>query len=92
MVRVDEEVLDPGVIVDGDNVHVTPEGLVQVSEIGLPNPPTALAPTVIWVDCPPDKVALWAETVSEKFALLLAAAGVSVANNPCVWSLPPAVK
>ena len=50
MVSVDDEALDPGVMVDGDNEHVTPEGLVQVSEIGLLNPPTTLAPTVILVD------------------------------------------
>ena len=92
MLRVDDEVLDPGVIVEGDNEHVSPEGLVHVSEIGLLNPPTTLAPTVILVDCPADKVALWGETDSEKSALELVAAGVSVANNPCVWSLPPAVK
>jgi len=92
MVRVDDEVLDPGVMVEGDNEHVTPEGLVHVSEIGLLKPPTVLAPTVILVDCPADKVALCAETDSEKSALELVEAAVSVANRPCVWSLPPAVK
>lgn len=46
-VKVDVAVLDPGVIVAGNKEHVTPAGTCEHdSEIGLSNPPTALAPTV----------------------------------------------
>jgi hypothetical protein len=92
-VKVDVVALDPGVIVAGDKAHVNPAGTFEHdSEIGLLNPPTALAPTVSVVDWPGIRVALCAESVSEKSAVVTAAAGTRVANNPEVWLLPPAVK
>jgi hypothetical protein len=91
-VKLDFAVLDPGVMVAGEREHVMPEGCVQNSEIGLLNPPTALALTVSMVDWPGVTVALCAERASEKSALVTVAAGTSVANKPLVCELPPAVK
>jgi hypothetical protein len=93
IVKVDVAALDPGAIVAGDEEHVTPAGTCEHdSEIGLLSPPTALAPTVIVVDWPGVRVALCAESVSEKSAVVTAAAGTRIANKPEVWLLPPAVK
>jgi hypothetical protein len=42
-VNVEDDSLDPGVIVVGLSVQVRPEGAVQESVIGSLNPPTELA-------------------------------------------------
>jgi hypothetical protein len=92
IVRVDEAALDPGVIVLGDNVHVMPLPAEQLSEIGLLNPPTALALTDKVADFPDVTVAVCAERDNAKFALPTAVAGISEAKRPLVCVLPPAVK
>ena len=91
-VNVDWDVLDPGVMVAGDREQVMPAGWEQDKEIGPLNPPAALAPTVRVAAWPGATVALCAERVSEKSALVTVDAGTSVANKPVVCELPPAVK
>ena len=85
-------VLEPGVMVAGDKEQVTPFGFEHDKEIGPLNPPTALARTVSVADWPGPMVALCDESASAKSAVVAADAGTSVANNPVVCELPPAVK
>jgi hypothetical protein len=93
MVRLEVETLDPGVIVAGEKLQVTPDGgFVQLNEITPLNPPVALALIDTVVDCPGATVALCAEKANAKSAPVAADAGSNVANKPLVCVLPPAVK
>ena len=94
VVSIKEELatLDPGVIVVGENAQVTPVGAVQLNEIAPLNPPLAVALTEMLVDCPWATVAISGETTNVKSPVVTALAGISVANNPLLSVLPPAVK
>jgi hypothetical protein len=82
----------PGVIVEGENAHVTPDGKpVHERLIGLLKPPAAAASMVTLVEPPRVTVADVAESISEKL-LGAVAAGTRVANSPCVCEALPAVK
>ena len=91
-VRTDEELLVPGVMVFGENAQDTPTGNPeQLSVIAPLKPPTALAPTLILVGVPATMLVLVGVTDSEKSPAVTACAACKVANNPWVWSAPPAV-
>ena len=93
-------VLDPGVIVVGLKVHVSPVTEEQLKEIGLLNPPTPAALIVRFAEPPGVTDTLWAERLREKFWPETAAAGTTPANTLVVlpplgklgWLLPPAVR
>ena len=90
MVKVEDDMLDPGEMVVGLKPHVSPAGAEQESEIWPLNPPTALALTMRLAEPPDATVALWAERLREKSGLPTAAAGTTLANTLVV--LPPAGK
>jgi hypothetical protein len=83
------DVVPPGVIVEGLKAQVRPAVAEQLNEIGLLNPPTALAPTVRTTELPGVTDRLEEERFREKFWLVTAAAGIRLANTVFV---PPAVK
>ena len=95
-----EVALDPGVIVVGLNVQVKPEIEEQLREIGLSNPPTAAALIMTLAEAPGATVTLWVERLREKFWLVTADDGTTLANTLVVvppagklgWLLPPAVR
>jgi len=99
MVKVEDEELDPGEIVEGLREQVKPAGAEQERAIWPLNPPTALAPIIRLADPPGATVRLWAERLREKSGLPTAAAGRMLANTPVAlppggklgWLLPPAV-
>ena len=98
-VRV-ELAVDPALMVEGLNAQVRPALAAQLREIGLLNPPTAAALTVTFAEPPEARVTLGLERLSEKFALVTAAAGTTLANTLVVlppagkfgWLPPPAVR
>ena len=100
MVKVEDDVLEPGEIVAGLKAQLRPAGAEQESEIRPLNPPTALALIMRLVEPPCATVAVFAERFSEKFGLPTAAAGTRLAKIPVVlpptgklgWLLPPAVR
>src|SRR5579863_714861 len=91
---------DPALIVEGLNAQVSPALVEQLSETGLLNPPTPAALTVTVAEPPWARVTLGLERLSEKFALVTAAAGTTLANTLVVlppagkfgWVPPPAVR
>lgn len=99
-VKVEDDALDPGEIVEGLKAQVRPAAAEQLSEIWPLNPPTALAMTVRLAEPPGATVALWAERFREKFGAPTAAAGTRLANTLVVlppagklgWLPPPAVR
>jgi len=100
MVKVEEDVLEPGEIVVGLKAQLKPAGAEQESAIWPLNPPTALALIIRLAEPPDATVTLWAERLREKPGLPTAAAGTTLANTAVVlppggklgWLLPPAVR
>lgn len=100
MVKVEEDVLEPGEMVVGLKAQLRPAGAEQVTEIWPLNSPTALALIIKLVEPPGATATLWAERLREKFGLPTAAAGRTLANTAVVllpagkfgWLLPPAVR
>src|SRR5882724_2942353 len=88
MVRVEEGA--PAVIVVGLNEQVMPAGATQLRLIGLLNPPTAAAPTMMLAEPPRVTVALWAEKFSVNPGPGAAAAVVMLAK--ALVALPPGGK
>src|SRR5579863_580344 len=92
MVRVELAADDPGEIVLGEKVQVSPVAGAHDRLIWPLKPPTAADPTVSFPEPPALTVMLCEARLREKSAPVAAAAGTSVANNPLVWLAPPAVK
>jgi hypothetical protein len=92
MVSCEVAVVPPGVIVAGLKAHVTPVGCpVQERLIAVLNPPEAVDEMFKFVEPPRATVAEGTDSCREK-SFPADAVGTSLANNPCVWVAPPAVK
>ena len=100
MVKVEDDVLDPGEIRVGLRAQVRPLGAAQESEIWPLNPPTALALSVTLAEPPGATVALCADKLREKLGVPTAATGTTLAKTLVLlppagklgWFPPPAVR